>query len=61
MERDTLRTALPYLTLFSVYLDEMLWTTHQWSRLRGEHARGWSRYRAHVLHVLVANAAKGSL
>jgi hypothetical protein len=61
MERDTLRTALTYLTLCFVYLDEMLWTKHQWSRLRGEHARGWSRYRAHVLHVLVANAAKGSL
>ena len=35
MERDTLRTALTYLTLFFVYLDEMLWTEHQWSRLRG--------------------------
>ena len=61
MERDTLRTALTYLTVFFVYLDEMLWTKHQWSRLRGKHARGWSRYRAHVLHVLVANAARGSL
>jgi hypothetical protein len=61
MERDTLRTAVSYLLVLFVYLDEMLWSKHGWKRFRGQRSRSWYRHRTQVLHVLVADAAAKSL